>query len=126
MRYNKGYTPLSSVAMEILKNHPWPGNIRELESLIKRVVVLGNEEPVLKLAEKKVEVREPAAEPELDSLLGDSFSLKDVTHKAIVRVEQETIRRALEKCKWNKKRSSELLGISYRSLLYKIKEYSIQ
>lgn len=125
-RYNKGYTPLSNAAMEILKNHPWPGNIRELESLVKRVVVLGNEEPILKLTEKKMEARESVVEPELDSLSEDSFSLKDVTHQAIVRVERETIRRALEKCKWNKKRTSELLGISYRSLLYKIKEYSIQ
>lgn len=125
-KYNKAYTPLSASAMEILRNHDWPGNIRELESLMKRVVVLGSEEPVQKLTDRRPDAPEAPIEPDLDAILGDSFSLKDVTHKAIVRVEMETIRRALEKCKWNKKRSSELLGISYRSLLYKIKEYSIQ
>lgn len=126
-RYAKAVPVLSPEALETLRNHSWPGNVRELESLMKRVVVLGNEEPIRRLNDRRPDPAESGIPANLDALLDEeNFSLKHITHQAITRVEKETIRRALEKCKWNKKRSSELLGISYRSLLYKIKEYDIQ
>jgi two-component system response regulator AtoC len=105
--------------MALLLQYGWPGNVRELENIIERAVVL---------AEKRVILPEnlPAmfgarqGGRRLDDFFG-GFSIK----QAQKIVESSLIRRALEATGGNKSKASELLEISYPSLLNKIKEYKI-
>ena len=100
-------------------DYAWPGNVRELENTIERAMVLaeGDWISIDSLPEKMREGREQAPEP----ILGDDLSIK----KATDAIERELIRRALEKTGGNRTRAAELLEISHRALLYKIKEYGL-
>ena len=125
---------ITAEALEILMNYDWSGNVRELENTIERAVVLAGAETVdaASLPEKvrnKVSqtASAPAAagaaagpDPLLDMLAGDLSVLK-----AKKWFETELIRRALEKTKGNKTQAAELLELSPRALLYKIREYGL-
>jgi len=106
-------------ALRMLLDYRWPGNIRELENTIERAMVLadGDEIDVNSLPEKLREDTHPPSLP----LLGDDLSVK----KAVRTIERELIRRSLEKTGGNRTRAAELLEISHRALLYKIKEYGL-
>jgi two-component system response regulator AtoC len=117
---------LSPEAEALLKSYAWPGNVRELENAMERAVLLAEGSLIApeNLPEKLWSAR-PAvpsapglALPSPDSL---QFSLK----RAIERVEEQFIRAALQKTKGNRTRAAELLEISHRALLYKIKDYGI-
>src|SRR5216683_2853671 len=105
--------------MQRLVRHRFPGNVRELENMIKRMIVLGD--PLLR--------RSPLPGPA--SAADDSgvraaktatTSLKDISRKAAQIAEKEAILQALEQTQWNRVRAAKLLDISYRALLYKIKD----
>ncbi|MEK7705882.1 MAG: sigma-54 dependent transcriptional regulator [Myxococcota bacterium] len=110
---------VSRDALRALMDYAWPGNIRELENTIERAMVLAdaNHIDVHDLPER---LRDDRAELPL-SFLGDNLSVK----KAVRTIERELIRRALEKTSGNRTRAAELLEISHRALLYKIKEYGL-
>jgi len=115
-RYQRTAPPLSSATMGLLKSHPWPGNIRELENLMKRYVVLGTEEAITRdLKERGV--------PSFDSSLplDNSIPLKKVTRDAVRDLESKIILSTLQANQWNRKRAARALKISYRALLYKLK-----
>jgi len=128
--------------MNLFHEYHWPGNIRELENYIKRLTLLGNvdeiEEEIRYHLNKhnKPSVYHhspglPADKPEqADSEEGteeeESFpSLKEVRDKAVHKAEKEIIERVLEETRWNRKETSRLLQISYRALLYKMKDLDI-
>ena len=112
--------PVPSSLMDMLQNYSWPGNIRQLENLVKRYVILGNEEAVTS---------------ELISRGGDCFdpiipsdgkiSLKKATRDAVRELERRIIIKVLHANNWNRKRAAKALSISYRALLYKIQEAGI-
>jgi two-component system response regulator AtoC len=110
-------------AMRLLVEYDWPGNVRELENSIERAIVLceGQQIEVDALPER-VRRTPPssAVPPALDADEGD-LSIK----RASRRSEEALIRRALQKTRGNRTRAAELLEISHRALLYKIKEYGI-
>jgi two-component system response regulator AtoC len=111
---------LSEDALEALAAHAWPGNVRELEHAIERAVVLadGGEIRAEDLPEAVRDGGRPApGAPPADG----SLSVKRATRA----LEVELIRRALERTGGNRTRAAELLELSYRALLYKIKEYGI-
>jgi two-component system response regulator AtoC len=118
-----GFSP---EAEALLKSYAWPGNVRELENAMERAVLLAEGALIApeNLPEKLWTARPAAptvpglALPSPDSL---QFSLK----RAIERVEEQFIRAALQKTKGNRTRAAELLEISHRALLYKIKDYGI-
>ncbi|WP_319585223.1 sigma-54 dependent transcriptional regulator [uncultured Desulfobulbus sp.] len=118
-RLDSPVTGIAPATMSLLLNHSWPGNVRELENVIERAVVL---------AEKRVILPENLPSMfgtrqggrRLDDFFG-GFSIK----QAQKIVESSLIRRALEATGGNKSKASELLEISYPSLLSKIKEYGI-
>ena len=110
---------VSPAAMQCLLRHPWPGNVRELENVMERAVILADKN-VLLLEDLPEKLRGRSHDRRLSDLLG-TFSLKE--GKKIL--EHRLIARALEFTGGNKSRASELLEISYPSLLAKIKEYKL-
>jgi two-component system response regulator AtoC len=114
-RYDSRFV-LNSKHKEDLLSYPFPGNIRELENIMERAVVLstGN---AFELMIPKIEVGNvPEASIELQS-----FTIKE--KKQVL--EKEMILVALEKNRWNKTKTAASIGMSRRSLLYKIKSYDI-
>ena len=116
-KYNCRARPLSTEMMAILQKHSWPGNIRELENLIKRYVILGSEDVI----SSDLVHREPEfITPEIT--LDKPISLKKLTRRAVRELERKVILQVLEANHWNRKQSARVLSISYRALLYKIRD----
>ena len=114
---------LSPDAVAALCRHPWPGNVRELENAIERACILSD---TMTLEPRDLGLDgSPAAE--LDGLqqLDLSGTLSDVAHRALRMVERRKIVRVLEANHGNKSKTAEDLGVSYKTLLNKMKEYSL-
>ncbi len=110
----------ASEAKKILLEYGWPGNVRELENTVERAMVLA-EGPIL--GESELPERMKAAlDPVRQKLESGELSIK----KTMASVEAILIRRALEKTKGNRTRAAEVLEISHRALLYKMKDYNIR
>ncbi len=118
-KFNCQAPPLSSTVAQLLQKYEWPGNIRQLENLIKRYVVLGSEDSIL--SELSVSHRSPV-NFQVEIAAGGSISLKRVTRDAVQALEREIILKALQAHHWNQKRAARALNISYRALLYKIRQ----
>ena len=123
--YSKNYRPLSPATLELLQDFDWPGNVRQMENLIKQVVVR-EDENVLRdaIQSRSVESGSPpiSTHPVSDP---KNFSLKIRVGVAVASEEKALITQALHKTNWNRRKAAQILEISYRSLLYKIKEYAI-
>src|SRR5256714_4943455 len=116
-KYNCRARPLSVALMKALQNHHLPGNIRELENLIKRYVILGNEDVISgDLVAREQEYFNP------DINLDGPISLKKLTKQATRELERKVILKVLQAHHWNRKQAARALSISYRALLYKIRE----
>ena len=127
--YKKPAKPLSPAALAALTAYPWPGNVRELENMMRRIVVLGGEQAVLQeiAARTPARAREReeaglAAElsPELSA--DGTLDLKAIAKRAAAVAEKRVIARVLEQTRWNRKEAAERLQISYKALLYKMKD----
>ncbi len=134
LQYNKGLKKLSEETMARFMEYNWPGNVRELENMIKRVVILGNEKTVLTRFKSldahtdfgyQNEVQIIKTDKAKKAAPDNGFSLKSVNKRAIAEVEKETIKDILNKTRWNRKEAAQLLKISYKSLLNKIKDYEL-
>ena len=111
---------LSQEELGLIGTHNWPGNIRELEHFARKISLFGSaREAIAELQKTPKFVAERAGEPQ-------SVSLKTVARTASRQAERELIREALERTHWNRKRAAEQLKISYKSLLYKIKETGLE
>ena len=102
--------------------HDWPGNVRELENMVRRLVVLGDEKLVLEELAVRSGARSegpppPPAMPE--------EGLKEIARRAAMLAEREAIEQMLKLTGWNKRKAALRLKISYKALLYKIKECGI-
>jgi two-component system response regulator AtoC len=140
VQYNKPQAVLSAEIMRLFVEYDWPGNVRELENLIKRAVVLGDETPIRRDLSHTIALAaqrraEPAAVPPAPApparvaasparIAADAgnYSLKDVSRTAAREAERELILKMLHQTRWNRKETAGILGISYKALLYKIKE----
>lgn len=123
--YGKKYRPLASSTVELLQNFDWPGNVRQLENIIKQMVVREDENVVLDTIRRRSGDSGSAPAPSGSPPLVKSFSLKKRVGAAVAAEEKALIADALHKTNWNRRKAAQLLDISYRSLLYKIKEYQI-
>jgi len=111
---------LNDSALELLTSYNWPGNIRELENVARKIVALGD--PALALGDLRAA---PTTLPR--SSATPRFSpLKVAARAASRRTEKELILQALERTRWNRKQAARELQISYKSLLYKIKQIGVQ
>ena len=116
-KFNCRARPLSSEVLAVLQKYHWPGNIRELENLIKRYVILGQEEVITAdLVQREPEFFSP--EISLDC----PISLKKLTRQCVRDLERKVILKVLQHHHWNRKQAARTLGISYRALLYKIRD----
>jgi DNA-binding NtrC family response regulator len=112
---------VSQRTLEIFRNHSWPGNIRELENVIKKMVALSDEN----LATE--ELARPAFEPRRNPTEeARSYSLKAAARAASREAERDLIMKALARTRWNRKRAAQELQISYKSLLYKLKQIGFE
>ncbi len=108
--------PLSNKVIQTLMAYHWPGNIRELENLLRKIVVLGDVQIALNdLRSSSIVTSKPA-------IVAQGASLKVAARAASKQAERELILRALEHTHWNRKQAARELQISYKSLLYKIKQ----
>jgi transcriptional regulator with GAF, ATPase, and Fis domain len=113
--------------LEDLRSQAWPGNIRELENLIKRIILLGGGE--LASLELLQGLEGPAREGEEEhpaATGAEPRSLREASRIAVKRAERRLILQALTRTAWNRKKAARELGVSYRSLLYKIKDYTLR
>ncbi len=113
---------LSSEASNALKQHRWPGNVRELENAIERACILSDT-----LILEPADLGLGPSTNEIQSLeqLDLSGTLSEVAHRALRAVERKRIVRALEANAGNKSKTAEDLGVSYKTLLNKIKDYAL-
>jgi two-component system response regulator AtoC len=116
-KYNCRAKTLSNELMAMLQKYHWPGNIRELENLIKRYVILGTEEAIT--ADLVTHDRD-FFNPEIP--IDGPISLKKLTRQAVRELERKVILKVLQANHWNRKQSARALNISYRALLYKIRD----
>jgi len=133
----------SQKAIDKLIAYPWPGNVRELQNVLKRLMILGNHEDSLDEMLMNPPARNPVSglpgsaeqTPSPMDLLGfdinqppdlSSLSLKKIKRKAMDHVEREVISYVLEKTGWNRSKATKILNISYKTLLYKIRDLGIE
>jgi two-component system response regulator AtoC len=121
-----GKTPQgpSKYLMDAAVNYPWPGNLRELENFVKRYVILEDDEGSLReliemsSARQRTSPREEPTAPREQGLKALVRGLKD-------EAETEAIADALEKTRWCRKDAAKMLGISYKALLYKMRQFNL-
>ena len=116
---NKVAPPISEKAFQTLSSYHWPGNIRELENLARKLVVFGD----VQVALNDLQIAVFASFAPAESSQGGS--LKVAARAASKKAERELIMQALERTRWNRKRAARELQISYKSLLYKIKQIGV-
>jgi len=107
---------LDSQDFILLQGSPWPGNIRELENMIRKIVVLNDPKAVL--SQLAVQMNESPS----TVTWGKTFPLKTAARAASHRTERQLILETLARTRWNRKRAAQELQISYKSLLYKLKQ----
>ncbi len=135
--YGKQPAPFSDYAVGRMMEYAWPGNIRELENMVKRYTIVGNESQIIRelsthkpivssLSSNKVQEITPTANP------GPAFvsnsnteiempSLLEIGKRAAMQAEREAIERVLAQTRWNRRQAAKILKISYKALLNKLK-----
>jgi two-component system response regulator AtoC len=123
-KFQKPAVQPSDHLIEAAMRYPWPGNLRELENFVKRYVILEDDESsfreLLEMAatRQRISPREESAPPREQGLKALVRSLKD-------EAEMEAIAEALEKTNWSRKEAARMLGISYKALLYKMRQFKL-
>ena len=121
-KYQRKINPLSEKMMKAFSQYHWSGNVRELENVVQRFVVLGDEKAIIE--ELNPLAKRDNVPEENSGGVNEKIwpSLKKVHHEAALKVETEMILKALEMTNWNRKKAANILNISYKTLLYKVKE----
>ena len=121
--YGKPRKELRPETIHLLQNFDWPGNVRQLENLLKQIVVRSDENIIFDTL--KGPIPSLGKKNQLLEIDDNDFTLKGKVEQAVSEIEKLMITKALHKTNWNRRKAAKLLDISYRSLLYKIKDYKI-
>jgi two-component system response regulator AtoC len=130
-RYHKPLPRLSDRLMRALGRYPFPGNVRELENMMKRIIVLESEGQILDEVLRADRSGRPAGSSllhliqEIEATAGE-IPLREVGRRAAQVAERETIDRVLHHTNWNRKQAARLLGVSYKTLLQKIRDCGLE
>jgi len=124
-RYARAPLPLSPGLLEMAHRYPWPGNLRELENLVKRYLILGDEALVLSELERGGTGTSSSTEATSKPATHYPGDLKRLVRNLKDGAEKEAITRALEQTNWSRRQAARVLNISYKALLYKIRQYEI-
>ncbi len=147
VQYNKPRPSLSADTRGLMDRYDWPGNVRELENTVRRLIILGSEAPIQRELARALPARParatadgapangaaasaagprlpaPESTPQPETATAPpAGSLKDIARAAARDAERVAIGAMLRRTHWNRKEAAEILGISYKALLYKIKE----
>lgn len=124
--YNEEFScnakPLSAELLNALQKYHWPGNIRQLANLMKRYVVLDSAD----VLRSEIAVKDARSKSVPNSATDGAISLQDASRQVRRTFERQQILGALEANQWNRKRAARALNISYRALLYKLKEWRLE
>jgi two-component system, NtrC family, response regulator AtoC len=143
--YNRPAPQLAQDTKRLFEEYGWPGNVRELENAVKRSVILGTDtairqelaralanhpgasvaaspSPSIERSAALSAAPAPAGAVEEPEPASGPCSLKDIARNAAREAERRLIAKTLHQTRWNRREAAELLGISYKALLYKIKE----
>ena len=118
-RFNEEYgrhLSLSPESLQLLTEYSWPGNVRELENMMKRIVVLQNEQLLCEELTALTEPALPAPRPKMPQ----SITLRELARRAALDAERRAIKEVLERVHWNRAEAARVLKIGYKALLYKI------
>jgi two-component system, NtrC family, response regulator AtoC len=115
--YGRRARMISGPTMQALMKYHWPGNIRELANVMKRYVILGSEDVIVSELQSR-----PDNVFDFDVPVDGDVSLKRITREAVREIERKVILKVLQSHNWNRKRAARALNISYRALLYKIRD----
>jgi DNA-binding NtrC family response regulator len=121
-RYACTILPLSPRLLHACEEYSWPGNIRQVENFVKRYLILGDEESAIRELARDSDTAPSAA---VTASGAEQSDLKKIVHTVKSSAEMEAISDALEMTAWNRKRAAMILNISYKALLYKIRQYDI-
>jgi len=117
-RYQRDAHPVSRETLQMLQQRDWPGNVRELENSVARYVILGSEEAFH--AERAEEKKPFSFAYEISE--DGKIPLKRLAQQVTRRMEHDVILKVLQANHWNRRKSAEVLKISYRALLYKVRQ----
>jgi len=127
--FRKPALKFSSATRARLLTYPWPGNVRELQNAVERAAILTNG-PTIDASGLQLPSARPTAEELPGGMLEEQFlwegPLDEVSQRAVAHVERFKIQNALQESKWNKTRAAERLGVSYKTLLNKIRSLGLE
>jgi len=124
-RYARPPLPISPEMLEACVAYQWPGNLRELSNFVKRYLVLGDEKLAINELKPKSDGNGAQFDPTAQNSGNAAGGLKSLARSAKDEAEAEAITKALDTTNWNRKQAAVLLKISYKALLYKIRQYGL-
>ena len=116
---------LSAEAAQAIDNYSWPGNVRELQNTIERAVILTDGRQI-ELHNLNFAFQRNSTADDFAHIFDLSGSLADVAGRATRTAERAKLKQALELTNWNKTKAAEMLDVSYKTLLSKVKEYELE
>ena len=123
-KFGKTLQTPSKHLLDAAMNYPWPGDLRELENFVKRYVILEDDEGSLRELIEMSKLRQKTA-PREESHVPREQGLKALVRGLKDEAEMEAIADALEKTRWCRKDAAKMLGISYKALLYKMRQFNL-
>lgn len=116
-RFQRDAAPLSKETLHLLQQKEWPGNVRELENCIARYVVLGSEEVFYPERTER-----PPSQFSYQVTADGKIPLKRIAQEVTRKMEHDVILKVLQANQWNRRKTAQVLKISYRALLYKVRQ----